>query len=86
MTTPSQLEIVRREIADTKAEILKTKEALAAAQEPAHMAFLRILEQLNRQLSSLREQETVLLQGQPSGGQCLLCYLFPTTWLSWLSC
>ena len=77
MMTPNQLEIVRREIADMKAKILKTEEALAAAQEPADIAFLRILEQLNRQLSSLRERETVLLQAQPSGEQCLLCYLFP---------
>ena len=78
MTAPSQLEIVRREIADIKAEILETKEALAAAQEPADTTFWRkLLEQLNRQLSSLREQETVFLQGQLLGEQCLLCYLFP---------
>ena len=86
MTTPSQLETVRREIADTKAKILKTEEAVAAAQKPADIAFLRILEQLNRQLSCLREQETIVLQAQQSGEQWLLCYLFPPLRLTWLSC
>ena len=78
MTTPSQLGILRGKIDALEAKILKTEEALAAAQEPADIAFWRkLLGQLNRQLSSRCEQETVLLQGQPPGEQCLLCYLFP---------
>ena len=76
MTTLSQLEMVQKEIEVLKAKILKTEEALAARTE---VDFQRKqLEQLNRQLSSLREQETILLQHQVSGEHCLLCYLLPS--------
>ena len=49
MKTPSQLEIVRREIADIKAEMLKTNKALAATQNRTDVDFLRKrLEHLDR--------------------------------------
>ena len=75
MTTASQLETVRKEIDVVKEKILKTEKALDAAQQAADVDFLRKqLEQLNRQLSSLREKEVILLQGQVSGQHCLPCH------------
>ena len=74
MTTPSQLGTLSGKIDEAK--ILKTEEVLAAAQRTPDVEFERKqLEQLNRQLSSLREQETILLQSQASGEHCLPCYL-----------
>ena len=79
MKTPSQLEIVRREIADIKAEILKTNKALAATQNTTDVGFLRKrLEHLDRKEIILRQQETILLQGQASGEHCLPRDLLPT--------
>ena len=76
MTTPSQLQTVRREIADIKAEILETKKALAAAQAPADVAFLRQqLGDLNKEKIVLNERQNILLQGQKSGEHCLPRYL-----------
>ena len=76
MTTPSQLGTVRTEIGDLKAKILQSEEALAATQSTTETDFHhKQLEQLDRQLSSLREQETNLLRRQVSGEQCLPCYL-----------
>lgn len=78
MTTPRQLDIVRREIADIKAEMLKTKEALAATQKTRDVDALRKqLEDLRKEKIILREQETILLQGQASGEHRLPCYLLP---------
>ena len=58
MTHPSQLEIVRSEIADIKAEILNTREALAAAQGITDIDFLRKqLEQLNNTRNLLLQKE-----------------------------
>ena len=83
MTTPSQLGMLRTEIDDLKAEIVSAKEALAATQSATETDFQhKQLEQLNRQLSSLREQETILLQGQVSGEHCLRRYLLPLSCLS----
>ena len=71
MTTP--LETLRRKIDEVE-------QALAAAQAPADIAFLRQqLGDLNKEKIILREQETILLRGQVSGEHCLLCYLLPST-------
>ncbi len=71
MTTPSQLELVRKEIEDVKAEIQETKEALAAARRDADVDFLRKqLEQLNKKENILLEEKNILLQGQASGQHC----------------
>jgi len=78
MTSPSQLETVQKEIDDVKAEILETKEALAAAQRDADVHFLR------KQLEQLREKENILLQGQASGEHCLPGYLLPPP--GWVAC
>ncbi len=76
MTTPSQLETVRKKIDDLEAEILNTKEALAVAQRTTEIEFLRKrLEQLDRKEIVLREKENILLQGQASGEHCLSRYL-----------
>ena len=79
MTTPSQLGTLRGKIDELEAKILKIEEALAAAQVPADIAFLRQqLGDLNKKEIILREQETILLRGQVSGEHCLLCYLLPS--------
>ena len=76
MTSRSQLEAVRGEIAEIKTKIQKKEEALAAAQAPADIAFWRQqLGGLNKTEIILRQQETILLQGQVSGEHCLPCYL-----------
>ncbi len=68
MTTPSQLETVRKEIDNVKAQILETKGALAAARRDADVDILRKqLEQLNQKENILREEKNILLQGQASG-------------------
>ena len=78
MPTPSQLGTLRGKIDGLEAEILDTKNALAAAQAPADIAFLRQqLGDLSKKEIILREQETILLQGQVSGEHCLPCYLLP---------
>lgn len=82
MTAPSQLGTLRTEIGGLKAKILKSEEALAASQSTTETDFQhKQLEQLNRQLSSLREQETIVLQGQVSGEHCLRRYLLPLSCL-----
>ena len=76
MTTPSQLGTLRGKIEGLEAEKLDTKKAVAAAQEPGNIAFLRQqLGDLNKEEIVLLEQENILLQGHASGEQCLLCYL-----------
>ena len=76
MTTPSQLGTLREKIDKVEAKIPKIEEALAAAQAPADIAFLRQqLGDLNKKKIILREQETILLQGQASGEHRLPCYL-----------
>ena len=76
MTTPSQLGTLRGKIDELEAKILKIEEALAAAQAPADITYLRQqLGDLNQENSILREQETILLRDQVSGEHCLLCYL-----------
>jgi len=85
MTSPSQLGTVQKEIDDVKAEILETKDALAAAQHDADVHFLRKqLEQLRKEKEQLREKENILLQGQASGEHCLPCYLLPRA--GWVAC
>jgi len=82
MTSASQLETVEKEIDDVKAEILETKDALAAAQHDADVHFLRKQleqlrkkeEQLRKKEEQLREKENILLQGQASGEHCLPWY------------
>ena len=72
MTTPSQLGTLCGKIDELEAEILDTQKALAAAQAPADIAFLRQqLGDLNKKEIILRGQETILLRGQASGEQCL---------------
>ena len=79
MTTLSQLEITRREIADIKADMLKTNEVVAATQNTTEVPFLRKrLERLHKEKIILREQETFLLQGQASGEHCLPRYPLPS--------
>ena len=75
MTIPSQLETLRGEIDEIKAEILDTKKALAAAQEPADIALLRQrLLDLGEQNNLRLEQQNRLLR-QASGEQWLPRYL-----------
>ena len=76
MTTLSQLKTLRGKIDRLEGERLDTKEALATAQAPVDIAFLsqRVLD-LNEKKILLREQETILLQVQVSGEQCLPHYL-----------
>ena len=71
MTTPSQLGTLRSKIDELEAKILKIEEALAAAQAPADITYLRKKEIV------LREEKNILLQGQASGEHCLPCYLLP---------
>ena len=79
MTTLSQLETVRREIADIKAVMLTTQNVLAATQNKTDVDFLhKKLERLHKEKIICREQETILLQGQASGQHCLPRYLLPT--------
>ena len=79
MTTPSQLGTLQTEIDDLKAEILSTKEALAAAQTTPEIEFLRKqLEQLNNTRNLLQEEKNILLRGQTSGEHRLLCCLLPS--------
>ena len=76
MTTPIQLGTLRGKIDELEAELLDTKKALAAAQAPADIAFLRQqLGDLNKKEIILREKENILLKGQVSGEQCLPRYL-----------
>ena len=78
MATLSPLETVQKKIDVLEAKILKTEEALDATQSTTQTDFQhKQLEQLNRQLSSLREQETILLPGRVSGEHSLPCYMFP---------
>ena len=78
LTTPSQLGTLHGKIDELDAEILDTKKALAAAQVPADIAFLRRqLGDLNKEKIILRE-ENILLRGQASGEQCLPCCLMPS--------
>ena len=78
MTTPSQLGTLRSKIDELEAKILKIEEALAAAQAPADVAFLRKqLEQVNNTRNLLQEKENILLRGQASGEHCLPRYLLP---------
>ncbi|KAL0023869.1 hypothetical protein WJX79_001963 [Trebouxia sp. C0005] len=68
MTTPSQLGTLRGKIDGLEEEILDTKKALAAAHEPADIAFLRQrLGALDKKEIVLREEKNILLQGQASG-------------------
>ena len=77
MTTPSQLGTLCGKIDGLEAEILDTKKALASAQEPADIAFLRQrLGDLDKKVILLLEQQN-RLQGQVSGEDCLLCYFLP---------
>ena len=70
MTTPSQLGTLRGKIDDLE-------KALAAAQEPADIAFLRQrLGDLDKKEILLLEQQN-RLQRQVSGEHCLPCYLLP---------
>ena len=70
MTTPSQLETLRRKIDEVE-------QALAAAQAPADIAFLRQrLDNLDKKEILLLEQQN-RLQGQASGEHCLPRYLLP---------
>ena len=79
MTTPSQLGTLRGKIDALEAKILKIEEALAAAQAPADVAFLRKqLEQLNNTRNLLQEENNILLRGQASGEHCLPCHLLPS--------
>ncbi|DBA98660.1 TPA: hypothetical protein ACH3X1_014440 [Trebouxia sp. C0004] len=55
-TTPSQLGTLRRKIDELEAEILDIKKALAAAQAPADIAFLR------QRLGDLDKKEILLLE------------------------
>lgn len=71
MSTPNELETVRRKIDDLGAKMLKTEEALAAAQSTTEIDFLR------KQLLLLQEKENILLRGIASDERCLPCYLFP---------
>ena len=69
MTTPSPLVTLRGKIDALEAEILDTKKTLAEAQAPADITFWRQqLGDLNKEKIILREQETILLRGQMSGG------------------
>ena len=84
MTTSSQLGTLRgkidgleAEILDTKTEILDTKKALAAAQAPTDITYLRQqLDNLSKKEIVLREEKNILLQGQASGEHYLPCYLW----------
>ena len=78
MTTPSELGTLRTEIDELKAKILKTEEALAAAQSPDIEFLRKQLEQLNNTRNLLQEEENILLRGQASGEYCLPCHLLPS--------
>lgn len=83
MTTPSQLGTLRGKIDGLEEEILDTKKALAAAHEPADIAFLRQrLGALDKKEIVLREEKNILLQGQASGEHCLPRYLLLLSWPS----
>ena len=70
MTTPSQLETLRRKIDEVE-------QALAAAQARADIAFLRQrLDNLDKKEILLLEQQN-RLQGQASDEHCLPRYLLP---------
>ncbi len=78
MTTLSQLEIKKKEIADIEAEMLKTQNALAATQSTEDVACLRQwLDRLHQEKIIRCKQETILLQTQVSGKHCLPCHLLP---------
>ena len=83
-----QMQAVQQEIDYVKAQQERNEQDLTIAEQAADEArvgFLRkCLEQLNRQLSSLREKENILLQGQASGQHCLPCYILPP--LGWVAC
>ena len=77
MMNPSQLGTLRGKIDELEAKILKTEEALAAAQAPEDIAFLRQrLGDLDKKEILLLEQQT-RLQGPAPGEHCLPCYLLP---------
>ena len=77
MTTPSQLGTLRGKIDELEAEILDIKKALAAAQTPADIAFLRQrLGDLDKKEIFLLEQQN-RLQGPAPGEHRLPCYLLP---------
>ena len=72
MTVPSQLETVSREIAQIKTNIQRTEQALAAAQEPADIAFVRQqLLDLTKEKLLLIKRQNMFLEGQVSGEHCL---------------
>ena len=84
MTTPSQLGTLRGKIDELEAEILDIKKALAAAQTPADIAFLRAdIAFLRQRLGDLDKKEILLLeqqnrlQGPAPGEHRLPCYLLP---------
>ena len=75
MTTLSQLETVREKIDGLEAEILNTKEALAAAQRTTEIEFLREqLLQLNNKQNLLQEEKNISLKSQVSGEHCMSSY------------
>ncbi len=78
MSSHTQLQANQQEIDSVKAKIQHTKQDLATAEQGGdgdRVDFLRRrLEQMDRQLSSLREQQTILLRGQAPGQHCLPCH------------
>lgn len=78
MPFPDQLGTLRGELDELQAEVLDTKEALAAAKAPADVAFWRQqLRNLNKKQITLQKQDTIAPRGQPSGEHCLPRYLLP---------
>ena len=68
------MQALQQEIDSVKAELQATKQELAAAEQAgdgAKVDFLR------KEVSSLREQQTILLRAQAPGQQCSLCQNWP---------
>jgi len=63
----SQMQAVQQEIDSVKAEIQATKQELAAAEQAGDEAKVDFL---RKEVSSLREQQTILLRAQAPGQHC----------------
>lgn len=86
MTTPSQLETVRKNRDDLKAGLLYTKEALADAQRSTDIDFwCERLERLDRKNMFCESKKPLYCKAKC---QVSTTTTLPvaTTWLSWLSC
>jgi len=66
----SQMQAVQQEIDSVKAEIQATKQELAAAEQAGDEAKVDFL---RKEVSSLREQQTILLRAQAPGQHCSPC-------------